>query len=60
MAKEKLNTLNVLENGKKKEEEKEAPLEIEFSSGEVKNDKLFEPDSVSNKPVKVEEVNDEK
>ena len=60
LAKEKLNTLNVLENGKKKEEEKEAPLEIEFSSGEVKNDKLFEPDSVSNKPVKVEEVNDEK
>ena len=58
IAKEKLRMLN--ESQEKEAETKDAPLEIEFSTGNENEDKLFEPDSVTNKPAKVEEVKDEK
>ncbi len=58
IAREKLRILN--ESEEKEKQGKEAPLEIEFSTGNENESKLFEPDSVTNKPVKVEEVNDEK
>ncbi|MDA9783033.1 tetratricopeptide repeat protein [Vicingaceae bacterium] len=58
IAKEKLRILN--ESQESKQEVKETPLEIKLSEGNENEDKLFEPDSVINKPAKVKEVNDEK
>jgi TolA-binding protein len=62
IAKEKLTLLN--DSEKKKEEEmeaerKEAPQEIEFLTGSNKEKQLFEPDSVTNKSIKVKEAKDE-
>jgi len=62
IAKEKLRGLNESQEKEKQEkekQEKEVPIEIEFSTGNENDGKLFEPDSVSNKPVKVKEANDE-
>ena len=58
IAKEKLRALD--DSQEKEGEETEDPLQIEFSNGDEKEGKLFEPDSVTNKPAKVEEVKDEK
>lgn len=58
IAKEKLRLLN--ESKEQEKKKKEAPLEIEYSTGNENEDKLFAPDSVTSKPVKVEEVKDEK
>ncbi len=58
IAKDKLRLLNELEIKKKKIEY--APLEIKLSGVNENEEKLFELDSVLNKPAKVKEVNDEK
>lgn len=58
IAKQKLKILNEAENASK--EPMDEPLEIEFSTGNKKESQLFEPDSVTKKPAKVKEVNDEK
>ena len=48
IAKEKLRMLNEAEG--KKTENKEEPIEVDFAPNDIKNEKLFEPDSVGTSP----------